>query len=219
MLLTFNMKQCILIYSTVYFIALRLCRFGRGSFLVLTAIAHLTYISRRKTQPFLSFFAFLITFFFFFCRYGSPPILAPTWKTCWGTCCKWTWQRDLATWRTVWMTSKTTSGFPQQTGSPSTSERWDLGLPLKGRACHNQFVSLEACCFTTCTSTLSGWSPLPAKVQRTRRHKQLWWLWRGGHSCLANRKMCKRVCWLLGNWARAPSWALLFLGYLHSAKG
>lgn len=103
------------------------------------------------------------------------------------------------------MTSKTTSGFPQQTGLPSTSERWHLILPLKGRECHNQFVSLEACCFTTCTSTFSGWSPLPAKVQRTRRHEQLWWLWRGGHSCLANRKMCKRVCWLLENWARAPS--------------
>lgn len=50
-----------------------------------------------------------------------------------------------------------------------------------------------------------GWSALLAKVQRTRRHKQLWRLRRGGHPCLTNRKVCKRVCWVLVSGPRIPS--------------
>ena len=57
------------------------------------------------------------------CRFASPPTSAPTWRTCYATCCRWTWQNALATSRMVSMTSRATSGSPPQTGLPSTRER------------------------------------------------------------------------------------------------
>lgn len=58
-------------------------------------------------------------------RCDFPPTSARIWKTCWETCCRWTWPNVTATWRTESMTSKATNGSPRRTGSQSTSERWN----------------------------------------------------------------------------------------------
>ena len=57
------------------------------------------------------------------CRFASPPTSALTWKTCYATCCRWTWRSALATSRMASMTSRATSGSPPQTGLQSTRER------------------------------------------------------------------------------------------------
>lgn len=63
-------------------------------------------------------------------RFDSRPTSAPTWRTCWGTCCRWIWPNATATWRTESTTSRATSGLPRPTGSRSTRERQDAAHML-----------------------------------------------------------------------------------------
>lgn len=46
--------------------------------------------------------------------------------------------------------------------------------------------------------SITGWGSIHTKVQRLWRYQQLWWLWRRRNPCLYNRKMWKRILWILG---------------------
>lgn len=45
---------------------------------------------------------------------------------------------------------------------------------------------------------ITGWGSIHTKVQRLWRYQQLRWLWRRRNPCLYNRKMWKRILWILG---------------------
>lgn len=46
--------------------------------------------------------------------------------------------------------------------------------------------------------SVTGWGSIHTKVQRLWRYQQLRWLWRRRNPCLYNRKMWKRILWILG---------------------
>lgn len=46
--------------------------------------------------------------------------------------------------------------------------------------------------------SIIGWGSIHTKVQRLWRYQQLRWLWRRRNPCLYNRKMWKRILWILG---------------------
>lgn len=75
--------------------------------------------------------------------------------------------------------------------TPITKIGW---LPLPHKQCVAVVIvlwSLEPLPHLSCC--LSGGSSLHTKVQRTRRHKQLWRLRRGGCPCVRHRKVCEGV--------------------------
>ena len=44
---------------------------------------------------------------------------------------RWTWQSDLETWKTGWLTSRTTNGSRRQSGLLSIRRRWVLSFPRR----------------------------------------------------------------------------------------